>query len=340
MAFIDEVKIYLKAGKGGNGCISIRREKFVEFGGPDGGKGGDGGDIIFCATNKINTLLKFRYQPHITGKPGKHGQSSNKYGADGQDTFIQVPVGTQIYDLDDNLIADLTTQGQEVILAKGGKGGVGNAKSKKINSEDHYNRGDDGEERTLLLKLKIIADIGIIGLPNAGKSTFLSICSNANPKIADYAFTTLCPQIAMVNLSDYRDFVIADIPGLIEGAHQGSGLGHKFLKHIERCSALLHLVDCLQEDVIQTYEVVRNELELYNQQLLDKKELVAISRCDLLNEEKVQEKVRTLSEHLGQEVYTVSLNQSNNSISNRLYNFLNKDVPQKKFDPLVSSTHK
>ena len=338
MAFIDEVKIYLRAGNGGNGCISIRREKFVEFGGPDGGKGGKGGDIIFNATKKLNTLLKFRYQPHIIGQRGQHGQGSNKYGAAGKDTIVNVPIGTQIYDPQENLVADLAQPGQTVSLAKGGDGGKGNTGSRNYNITEHYTLGEQGEEVTLLLKLKIIADIGIIGLPNAGKSTFLSTCSNAHPKIAEYAFTTLCPQIALVRIDDYRDFVMADIPGLIEGAHQGSGLGHKFLKHIERCSALLHLVDCTQEDVIKTYEIVRNELALYNEKLIEKNELVAISRCDMLSNDIVEEKVKKLAAHLQQEVYTIALGQSNNIITAKLYDLLDKSIIEEKteYDPLLS----
>ncbi|MBQ4875470.1 MAG: GTPase ObgE [Rickettsiaceae bacterium H1] len=334
MSFIDEIKVYVKGGKGGNGCISFRREKFVALGGPDGGKGGAGGDITFRASKKYNTLLKFHYQPHIKGDNGEHGSSGRKCGSAGKNTIIEVPIGTQIYDIGDNLIADLTIENQRITAAKGGEGGIGNAGSKNYVKDKYYNPGSEGEENTLLLKLKIIADVGIIGLPNAGKSTFLSLCSNAHPKIANYQFTTLCPQIGMVKLDGYRDFIMADIPGLIEGAHKGLGLGHKFLKHIERCRSILHLIDCTQEDVIATYNTVRNELKSYNETLSVKNELVAMSKCDIPDNDTVTKKVKTLEDYLQRKVYKIASDRKTHQLINEIYNSLNKKEEKIEFNPI------
>lgn len=335
MSFIDEVKVHLKAGDGGNGCISFRREKFVAHGGPDGGTGGKGGDIFFIASNTFNTLLKLRYQPHIIGDKGAPGGSANKYGAAGKDSIIEVPVGTQIYDINDELIVDLSNKGQLILAAGGGKGGLGNAKFKSCErGSKNYNCGELGCETSLLLRLKIVADIGIIGLPNAGKSTFLSLCSNAHPKIADYAFTTLYPQIGMVKLDNYRDFIIADIPGLISGAHKGIGLGHQFLRHVERCNVLLHLIDSTQEDVVKAYNTVKSELALYSEKLINKREVVAVSRCDISNDDTVNKKRTLLENYLQHPVYTVAINQDIKQITNKLYSLLEKDVEDYQYDPL------
>ncbi len=334
MIFVDEIKIYAKGGKGGNGCISFRREKFVAYGGPDGGRGGNGSNIILRASKKYNTLLKFYYQPHLRGNNGEHGGSSRKYGLSGKDVIVEVPIGTQVYDVNNKLLADLILEKQEILIAKGGAGGVGNAGSRSHVKEQNYNPGEEGEDNTLFLKLKIIADVGIIGLPNAGKSTFLSMCSNAHPKIADYEFTTLCPQIGMVKLDNSRDFIIADIPGLIEGAHNGLGLGHTFLKHIERCKTVLHLIDCMHDDVIKVYNIVREELKQYNELLIDKKEIVAVSRCDLLDADMVEEKIKLLEEYTKHKVYRVTVQNKPHEILNQLYNQLGTKDSVVKYDPL------
>ena len=336
MAFIDEIKVYVRGGKGGNGCISFRREKFVALGGPDGGRGGKGSDIIFCASKKYNTLLNLHYQPHIIGNKGEHGSGSKKSGAMGKNVIVEVPIGTQIFDVGGKLISDLSIENQQFRVAYGGAGGIGNAGSKNYIRDRYYNPGEDGEEKTLLLKLKIIADVGIIGLPNAGKSTFLSLCSNAHPKIADYEFTTLSPQIGMVRLDDNRDFVIADIPGLIEGAHKGLGLGCQFLKHVERCKSVLHLIDCMQEDVVSAYNTVRNELEQYSEKLKVKTELVVISKCDMLNNKIVDEKVKLLENYLQRKVYRIALNKKVDEVVSKLYESLNKTGEKLKYDPLIS----
>jgi GTPase len=296
MKFLDEAKIYIQSGAGGNGCVSFRREKFIEFGGPNGGDGGHGGDVIAECVDGLNTLIDYRYQQHFKAQPGGGGMGKDRHGANGKDMILKVPVGTQIYEEDgETLLADLTRLGQRVVLAKGGNGGFGNAhfKSSINQAPRHANPGQPGEERTIRLRLKLIADAGLIGLPNAGKSTFLAAVSAAKPKIADYPFTTLHPQLGVVR-ADNREFVIADLPGLIEGAHEGTGLGDKFLGHTERCRVLLHLVDGTGEDAGAAYNTVRHELEAYGHGLTDKPEIVALSKADALTPELLKEQLARL----------------------------------------------
>jgi GTPase len=285
MKFLDQAKIYIKSGDGGNGCVSFRREKFIEFGGPDGGDGGKGGDVWAECVANLNTLIDYRYQQHFKAKNGQGGMGKNRAGANGADCVIKVPPGTQIFAEDqETLLADLTEPGQRALLARGGNGGFGNAHFKSATNQAprHANPGEPGEELTVWLRLKLIADAGIVGLPNAGKSTFLAAVSRAKPKIADYPFTTLHPNLGVVRVGDI-DFVLADIPGLVAGAHEGAGLGDRFLGHIERCRVLLHLVDGAAEDVATAYKTVRRELEAYGAGLEKKKEIVALTKCDILD---------------------------------------------------------
>jgi GTP-binding protein len=291
MKFLDEAKIYVRSGDGGNGCVSFRREKFIEFGGPNGGDGGKGGDVIAEAVDGLNTLIDYRYQQHFKAKNGRAGMGKDRHGANGDDVVLKVPAGTQIYDEGDGtLLADLTQAGQSTVLARGGNGGFGNAhfKTSTNRAPRHANPGQPGQELTLRLRLKLIADAGIVGLPNAGKSTFLSAVSAARPKIADYPFTTLHPGLGVVEI-DGHEFVLADIPGLIEGAHEGAGLGDRFLGHVERCRVLLHLVDGTVEDAGRAYSTVRAELEAYGHDLADKPEIVAINKLDALSSEELKQ---------------------------------------------------
>jgi GTP-binding protein len=296
MKFLDEAKVYVTSGAGGNGCIAFRREKFIEFGGPSGGDGGKGGDVIVEAVDGLNTLIDYRYQQHFKAKSGGNGMGKDMHGANGKDVVLKVPVGTQIYEEDDEtLLADLTRAGERVTLMKGGNGGFGNAyfKSATNQAPRRANPGQPGEERTIRLRLKLIADAGLIGLPNAGKSTFLAAVSAAKPKIADYPFTTLHPQLGVVRI-DEREFVLADLPGLIEGAHEGVGLGDRFLGHTERCRVLLHLIDGTGEDAGSDYKTVRAELEAYGQGLTDKPEIVALSKADALTPEAIKKQAAKL----------------------------------------------
>ncbi len=282
MKFLDEAKVYIQSGAGGNGCVSFRREKFIEFGGPNGGDGGKGGDVVVEAVTGLNTLIDYRYQQHFKAERGGNGMGKDRAGANGKDAVLKVPVGTQVYEEDgETLLADLTQVGQRVTIAKGGNGGFGNAhfKSSTNRAPRHANPGLPGEELTIRLRLKLIADAGLVGLPNAGKSTFLSKVSAAKPKIADYPFTTLHPQLGVVN-ADGREFVLADIPGLIEGAHEGAGLGDRFLGHVERCRVLLHLIDATCEHAGKAYKTVRGELEAYAETLAEKIEIVALNKID------------------------------------------------------------
>ncbi|GJL92314.1 GTPase ObgE [Hyphococcus sp.] len=309
MKFLDRTKIYVQSGAGGNGCLSFRREKFVEFGGPNGGDGGNGGHVWAEAVENLNTLIDYRYQQHFRAANGRPGEGSNCTGASGEDLVIKVPVGTQIFEEDEEtLIADLDHAGERVLLAKGGNGGFGNARFKSATNRAprHANPGQPIEKRTIWLRLKLIADIGLVGLPNAGKSTFLAAVSAAKPKIADYPFTTLHPNLGVVRVGEGQSFVLADIPGLIEGAHEGAGIGDRFLGHVERCAALLHLVDGTQEDVAGAYTTVKNELELYGGELAGKIELVALNKIDALTPEEITERRAALAEACGQEVHAIS----------------------------------
>jgi len=285
MKFLDEAKVYIRSGDGGAGCVSFRREKFIEFGGPDGGDGGRGGDVVAVCVEGLNTLMDYRYRQHVKAKTGGHGMGRNRHGANGADAVLNVPAGTQIFAEDgEALIADLTEIGQTARIAKGGNGGFGNAyfKSSVNRAPRRANPGQPGEEMTIILRLKLIADAGLVGLPNAGKSTFLSVVTAAKPKIADYPFTTLHPGLGVVR-SDGREFVLADIPGLIEGAHEGHGLGDRFLGHVERCRVLLHLVDATTEHAGKAYKTVRAELEAYGNGLSEKPEIVALSKADVVD---------------------------------------------------------
>jgi GTP-binding protein len=296
MKFLDQARVHIRSGAGGAGCLSFRREKFIEFGGPDGGDGGRGGDVVAECVDGLNTLIDYRYQQHFKARTGVHGMGKNRTGGKGADAILKLPVGTQIFDEEgDVLIADLTAVGQRVRLARGGNGGFGNTHFKTATNQAprRANPGQPGEERTLLLRLKLIADAGLIGLPNAGKSTFLATVSAARPKVADYPFTTLHPQLGVV-ACDGREFVLADIPGLIEGAHEGHGLGDRFLGHVERCRVLLHLVDAGVEHAGKAYKTVRRELESYGEGLADKPEIVALSKIDSVDPETLKAQVLRL----------------------------------------------
>lgn len=308
MKFLDQARVYIKSGSGGNGCTSFRREKYIEFGGPNGGDGGRGGDVWAVCVENLNTLIDFRFQQHYKAGKGQHGMGSNCTGAGGEDIELKVPPGTQILDEDnETILADLTTPGQRVLLAKGGNGGFGNThfKSSTNQAPRRANPGEPGVERTLWLRLKLIADAGLVGLPNAGKSTFLASVTAAKPKIADYPFTTLHPNLGMVKAGD-KDFVIADIPGLIEGAHEGAGIGDRFLGHIERCEILLHLIDVNSENPAEDYKIVRHELEAYGEELAGKEELVALSKCDAIGEELANEMAAEVGNAIGKDVIPLS----------------------------------
>jgi len=296
MKFLDEAKVYIASGAGGNGCVSFRREKFIEFGGPNGGDGGNGGDVVVEAVNGLNTLIDYRYQQHFKAQRGGNGMGKDRAGANGKDVVLKVPIGTQVYEEDgETLIADLTQVGERVRISKGGNGGFGNThfKSSTNRAPRHANPGQPGEERTIRLRLKLIADAGVIGLPNAGKSTFLAAVSAAKPKIADYPFTTLHPQLGVFEI-DNREFVMADLPGLIEGAHEGVGLGDRFLGHTERCRVLLHLVVGTGEDAGADYDTVRAELRAYGHGLIDKPEIVVLSKADAMTPETIKAQTANL----------------------------------------------
>ncbi|MCB9943081.1 MAG: GTPase ObgE [Geminicoccaceae bacterium] len=308
MRFLDSAKIFIKSGDGGAGACSFRREKFIEFGGPDGGNGGRGGDIVAIADPDLNTLIDFRYQQHFKAGRGGHGMGRSRSGKAGETIEMKLPVGTQILDEDgETLLVDLGKPGDRMILARGGDGGFGNEhyKSSTNRAPRRFDPGYPGEERWIWLKLKLLADAGLVGLPNAGKSTFLSAVSRARPKIGDYPFTTLEPGLGTVVMDD-RSFVIADIPGLIEGAHEGVGLGDQFLGHVERCAALIHLVDGTQDDVAGAYVTIRDELEAYGHGLVDKPELVCLNKIDAMTDEARQEARSALAEVSGRPVHLVS----------------------------------
>jgi GTP-binding protein len=308
MKFLDIAKVYISSGAGGNGCVAFRREKFIEYGGPYGGDGGRGGDVWAEAVENLNTLIDYRYQQHVRAKNGEGGKGKVMSGAAGADAVMRVPVGTQIYEEDgETLIADLSQTGDRQLLLKGGNGGFGNAHFKSATNQAprHANPGQPGEEKIVLLKLKLIADAGLIGLPNAGKSTFLSRVSSARPKIADYPFTTLTPQLGVVRI-DETDFVLADLPGLIEGAHEGVGLGDKFLGHAERCNAILHLIDGTQPGIAKAYKTIRAEVEAYGNGLSEKPEIVALNKIDAIPKAQLAKKRAALEKACGHKVFAIS----------------------------------
>ena len=326
MKFLDQVKIYIKAGNGGDGSPSFRREKFIEYGGPDGGDGGKGGSVILKAEQNLNTLIDFRYQQHHKAKRGENGAGQNRTGKSGEDLILKVPIGTQVFEEDNKtLIYDFTKISEEFIAAAGGKGGLGNTrfKSSTNRAPRKFTKGTKGEEFTIWLQLKTIADIGIIGLPNAGKSSLLASVTNANPKIANYQFTTLNPNLGVASYDD-KEITIADIPGLVEGAHKGTGLGIQFLKHIERCKSLLHLIDITSEDLKKSYQQVKNELKKYSNKLTKKKELIVLNKIDLIDEKEVNYIIKDFKKNTKSEVIALStFNKSSVSkIKSKLLNYV------------------
>lgn len=338
MKFIDEAEIYVKAGDGGNGAVSFRREKFIPKGGPDGGDGGKGGDIIFRATTSLNTLLDFKYKKKYIAENGKNGEGKNCFGRSGRDLVIPVPVGTVIKDLNNNqIIADLTEEKQEVLIAKGGHGGRGNAHfATPVRQTPRYaEKREKGQERHILLELKLLADVGLIGFPNAGKSTFLSAISLARPKIADYPFTTLSPCLGVVKYENFKSFVVADIPGLIEGAHRGEGLGHSFLKHVERTRLLLHFIDLSylgHPDPYKGFEIINNELYMFNCYLAEKKQIIVINKMDIPEVAQKSKEVANFFKSKGYEVFKVSsvTKQGVNELIKYLAKLLEEIPPSKK----------
>jgi len=308
MKFLDQVKIYVKAGNGGDGSPSFRREKFIEYGGPDGGDGGSGGSVILKSEQNLNTLIDYRYQQHHKAKRGENGSGQNRTGKGGEDLILKVPLGTQVFEEDNKtLIYDFTKIGEEFIAASGGRGGLGNTrfKSSTNRAPRKYTKGTLGEEFTIWLQLKTIADIGIIGLPNAGKSSLLAAITNANPKIANYQFTTLNPNLGVASYDD-KEITIADIPGLVEGAHKGTGLGIQFLKHIERCKSLLHMIDVTNDDLKKSYKQIKNELKKYSTKLSKKKELVVLNKVDLIDNNELKKIIKEFSKNTKSEVFTLS----------------------------------
>jgi len=309
MKFLDQAKIYVKSGSGGGGSISFRREKYIAFGGPNGGDGGRGGHVYLEATRSLNTLIDYRYKQHFKAKTGMHGMGRDRHGAAAEDIILKVPVGTQVIDAEtDEVLADMTEDGERVLMAKGGNGGWGNARFKSATNQAprQANPGEEGEEKWVWLRLKLIADAGLIGLPNAGKSTFLATVSAAKPKTADYPFTTLHPHLGVVSMGTAERFVIADLPGLIEGAAEGAGLGHQFLGHAERCAAILHLVAGTSDDPVADYIAIRKELEDYDESFETKPEVVAISKCDALSSERIEELQDAMEEACGHRPFPIS----------------------------------
>ena len=308
MKFLDQVKIFIKAGNGGDGSPSFRREKYIEFGGPDGGDGGKGGSVILQSEQNLNTLIDYRYQQHHKAQRGDNGSGQNRTGKNGSDLILKVPIGTQVFEEDNKtLIYDFIKVGEKFVTAIGGKGGLGNTrfKSSTNRAPRKFTKGTKGEEFTIWLQLKTIADIGIIGLPNAGKSSLLAAITNANPKIANYQFTTLNPNLGVVRYDD-KEVTIADIPGLVEGAHKGTGLGMQFLKHVERCKSLLHMIDITNKDIDKSYKQIKNELKKYNSKLTKKKELIVLNKTDLLDKVKIKKIINEFSKNTKSEIISLS----------------------------------
>ena len=308
MKFLDQVKIFVKAGDGGSGSASFRREKFIEFGGPDGGDGGHGGSIIFVADKNLNTLIDFRYQQHFKAEKGQDGKGKKKTGKSGKDLILKVPVGTQIFEEDNNtLIEDLIKSEKKINIANGGKGGLGNVRFKSSTNRSPRKKtdGENGESFWIWLQLKVIADIGIVGMPNSGKSSLLSVLTSARPKIANYPFTTINPSLGVANYNN-KEVILADIPGLIEGAHEGIGLGDKFLRHIERCNNILHLIDITNNNLLEDYSKVRKELFKYSNKLTKKREIIVFNKIDMVNNEEINKKIDIFNKKVKKKIYTIS----------------------------------
>ena len=326
MKFLDQVKIYIKAGNGGDGSPSFRREKFIEFGGPDGGDGGNGGSVVLMSERNLNTLIDYRYQQHHKAQRGDNGSGQNRTGKGGDDLILKVPIGTQVFEEDNKtLIYDFKKEGEKFVAAAGGKGGLGNTrfKSSTNRAPKKFTKGTKGEEFTIWLQLKTIADIGIIGLPNAGKSSLLAAITNANPKIANYKFTTLNPNLGVAQYDD-KEVVLADIPGLVEGAHEGVGLGIQFLKHIERCKSLLHLIDITNLDIKESYDQVKKELANYSSEMMKKKEIVVLNKTDLVDKDIIDEIILEFSKNINCEIITLSTLDKNSiaQLKSKLINYV------------------
>ena len=326
MKFLDQVKIYIKAGNGGDGSPSFRREKFIEFGGPDGGDGGNGGSVVLISERNLNTLIDYRYQQHHKAQRGENGAGQNRTGKGGDDLILKVPIGTQVFEEDNKtLIYDFKKEGEKFVAAAGGKGGLGNTrfKSSTNRAPKKFTKGTKGEEFTIWLQLKTIADIGIIGLPNAGKSSLLAAITNANPKIANYKFTTLNPNLGVAQYDD-KEVVLADIPGLVEGAHEGVGLGIQFLKHIERCKSLLHLIDITNLDIKESYDQVKKELANYSSEMMKKKEIVVLNKTDLVDKDIIEEIILEFSKNINCEIITLSTLDKNSiaQLKSKLINYV------------------
>ena len=334
MKFLDQAKLYINSGKGGNGCVSFRREKYIEFGGPNGGDGGKGGSVSIECVDGLNTLIDFRFKQHFIAKNGEDGKGNEKKGSNGEDIILKVPKGTIILEEDnETIIADLKEVGQKLILLEGGNGGFGNSYFKGPNNQAprHANPGLEGEEKWIWLRLKLIADVGLIGLPNAGKSTFISSISSAKPKVADYPFTTLNPVLGIASHKS-NEITIADIPGLIEGAHDGKGLGDRFLGHVERCSILIHLIDCISNDPLHDWKTIRKEINSYSGDLADKNEIIALSKTDTIDEEERNKKIKILEQITGKEVFPLSsvTNKGLEEILNKILNIIKENKKLKK----------
>ncbi len=312
MKFLDQIKIYVKGGDGGSGSSSFRREKFVEFGGPDGGDGGDGGSVVLSAEQNLNTLIDFRFQQHFKAERGQNGMGKKRTGKNGKDLILKVPVGTQIFEEDNNtLIEDLKNPGDKIVVAEGGKKGLGNVRFKSSTNRSPRRKtdGSEGESFWIWLQLKVIADVGIIGMPNAGKSSLLSVLTKAKPKIANYPFTTINPNLGVTSY-DNKEITLADIPGLIEGAHEGVGLGDKFLRHIERCKSLIHLIDISDENILENYLKIRKELSKYSKNLLKKKEIIVFNKIDIINASTINDKIKNFKKKIKKNNYKISVIQN------------------------------